>query len=286
MLNFKKVEDLQQYLEDVKQKRRSIGFIPTMGALHDGHLSLIKRAKEETSCVVVCIFVNPTQFNDTADLDKYPRTIANDILQLTSVETDVLFFPDVEEVYPKGLNTKLELDFGQLATVMEGEFRPGHFDGMAQVVNRLLEIVKPNKLFMGQKDFQQAAIVRSMLKQTESNTELIICPIVREMDGLAMSSRNVRLTTENRKNAPKISKLLIELGTKIKRENFDKLKEEFAKEINSLPEFKLEYIDIVDGITLQSVDAYDDSDFIVVCIATWAGKIRLIDNYILKENQD
>ncbi len=282
MLSFKKVEDIQKYLAEMKHKRRSIGFIPTMGALHSGHLSLIERAKSETSCVVVSIFVNPTQFNDVADLEKYPRTITNDILKLTQVDTDILFLPPVHEVYPKNLETKLSLDFGTLATVMEGEFRPGHFDGMAEVVNRLLEIVQPDKIYMGQKDFQQATIVRNMLKQTDSNTELIMCPIVRETDGLAMSSRNVRLTDEDRLNAPMISKFLTEIVNNAETISFEILKTNFRKKINSLPNFKLEYIEIVDGITLQTVEKYTDSDYIVVCMATWVGEIRLIDNFILK----
>jgi len=159
MLLFKKVNDLQSYLQEFKKKNKTIGFVPTMGALHRGHLSLIKKAKEESDIVVCSIFVNPTQFNDASDLEKYPRTAGNDINLLTSEQTDVLFMPPAEEVYPANLDTSLEVNFGDLAKVMEGKFRPGHFDGMAQVVKRLLDIVQPDSLFMGQKDFQQLTIV-------------------------------------------------------------------------------------------------------------------------------
>ena len=208
MILFKKVEHLQLFIASQKQKKQKVGFVPTMGALHNGHLSLIRQAKDENNLVVCSIFVNPTQFNDASDLEKYPRTASKDIQLLTSVSCDVLFMPPVEEVYPKGLNTTLELDFGELATVMEGKFRPGHFDGMAQVVNRLLNIVLPHNLYMGQKDFQQLTIVRSMLKQIGSDINLVMCPIVREEDGLAMSSRNVRLTSKHRELALILSQTL------------------------------------------------------------------------------
>lgn len=281
MILFKKEYQLQNYLTTLKSNKKSIGFIPTMGALHDGHLSLIQKAKEENDCVVCSIFVNPTQFNNTTDLEKYPRTATKDIELLTSVGTDVLLMPPVEEVYPKGLDTTLKLDFGKLATTMEGEFRPGHFDGMAQVVNRLLNMVQPHSLYMGQKDFQQITIVRSMLTQQGSKVKLVMCPIKRQENGLAMSSRNVRLTPEHRSLAVKISQTL-SAAKKLLDSKTPEEVEKWAMHELSIPEFKPEYFTIVDGITLQSIEDFSKTDFVVACTAVWAGEVRLIDNMVLK----
>ena len=281
MLLFKNVNDLQSYLKQLQKKKKTIGFVPTMGALHQGHLSLIKQAKEKSDIVVCSIFVNPTQFNDASDLEKYPRTAGKDINLLTSEQTDVLFMPPAEEVYPPNLDTSLELDFGDLADVMEGKFRPGHFDGMAQVVKRLLDIVQPNALFMGQKDFQQLTIVRSMLTQLDMKVELVMCPIIREKDGLAMSSRNVRLTPKHRKLAIKLSQTLEEAKKLIGKKSPQQIKK-IAMEKLSIAEFKPEYFDIVDGITLQDVNDFEGTNFAVACTAVWVGKVRLIDNLILK----
>lgn len=281
MISFKKEHQLQNYLNALKSDKKSIGFVPTMGALHDGHLSLIQKAKKENDCVVCSIFVNPTQFNNAADLEKYPRTAAKDIELLISVGTDVLLMPPVEQVYPKGLDTTLDLDFGELATVMEGEFRPGHFDGMAQVVNRLLNMVQPHSLYMGQKDFQQITIVRSMLTQLESKIRLVMCPIMREESGLAMSSRNVRLTPANRKLAIKISQTLATAKNLVGKKTPKEIKVWAMKELN-IPEFKPEYFSIVDGITLQSIEDFEETTFAVACTAVWAGDVRLIDNMVLK----
>ena len=281
MLLFKKVNDLQLYLQQFRKKRKSIGFVPTMGALHQGHLSLIKKAKADCEIVICSIFVNPTQFNDTSDLEKYPRTAGNDINLLTSEHTDILFMPPVEEVYPKGLDTSLHLDFGDLARVMEGKFRPGHFDGMAQVVKRLLDIVQPTHLFMGQKDFQQLTIVRSMLTQLKMNINLVMCPIIREKDGLAMSSRNVRLTPKHRKSSVLLNKTLKEAKKLIGKKSPQEIKA-FAMEKLSISEFKPEYFDIVDGITLHDINDLEGTKFAVACTAVWVGDVRLIDNLVLK----
>lgn len=282
MFLFKKVKDLRVYLSSIQEKGNTIGFVPTMGALHEGHLSLIQQSKAHTDCSVASIFVNPTQFNDASDLEKYPRTTGPDIDLLTSVGTDVLFLPSVSEVYPKGLDTSLTLDFGELATVMEGAFRPGHFDGMAQVVKRLLDIVQPNRLFMGQKDFQQLTIVRSMIRQLSLPVELMMCPIIREEDGLAMSSRNRRLPADHRALSIRLNQTL----KKAKEMMSDHSPEEVMKasmENLQHPSFKPEYFEIADAITLQPINNFDDSDFIVACTAVWVGEVRLIDNLILKE---
>lgn len=281
MFLFKKVADLQQYLDNKRTEGHLIGFVPTMGALHEGHLSLIRASKEKSDITVCSIFVNPTQFNDPGDLDKYPRTMGADIDLLTSVDTNVLFLPPVEEVYPAGLDTTLSLDFGALAHVMEGEFRPGHFDGMAQVVWRLLNIVQPNQLYMGQKDFQQLTIVRNMLKQMQSDIELIMCPIVREEDGLAMSSRNVLLDPTHRTIVPIIRQTLLAAKEMMDKESPQKIKA-WAMEQLQQPGFKPEYFEIVDGVTLQPVERLEASTFLVACLAVWVGKVRLIDNLVFK----
>ena len=281
MYLFKKVNDLQKYLDKLRNEGNTIGLVPTMGALHKGHVSLIEKSKIDNDCTVCSIFVNPTQFNEEEDLIKYPRTTAEDIQILTSYGSDVLFMPPVNEVYPEGLNTKVTLDFGQLDKTMEGEFRPGHFDGMVQVVNRLANIVEPTKMYFGQKDFQQYALVSNMLMQQKSDIEAVMCPIVREEDGLALSSRNVRLTSDHRKRATIIYKTLLEAKSLIK-ENTSREVEEIAFKSLSVDGFKPEYFEIVDGYDLTPVTDFDESDFIVACTAVWAGDVRLIDNMILK----
>lgn len=278
---FQKVEDLQSHLSKVRKKGLQVGFVPTMGALHQGHLSLIKRAQEGSQYTVCSIFVNPTQFNNASDLEKYPRTTGADIQLLNEVSTDVLFLPTVKEVYPPGLDTSLSLNFADLDQVMEGAFRPGHFEGMAQVVNRLLEIVQPQQLYMGQKDFQQFSIVQSMLDQLNSDIELVMCPIIREEDGLAMSSRNRRLTPEHREKAVLLSQTLRKAEQMFQSEPARAVEKWAMAQFNQ-PGFKAEYFSIVDGRTLQPVDKTTDSDFIVACTAVWLGEIRLIDNIIIK----
>jgi len=253
-----------------------------MGALHKGHLSLVQESKSNCDVSVVSIFVNPTQFDDKKDLEKYPRTIGQDIELLCSVGNDVLFLPSVEEIYPKDLDTTLQLDFGQLAEVLEGAFRPGHFDGMAQVVNRLLNIVQPDCLFMGQKDFQQVAIVHSMLKQLKSKIDLVVCPIIREEDGLAMSSRNRRLSPEFRQKSILLSQTLAKIKAKMTQDTPQQLRK-MGLETLSEAGFKPEYFDIVDGFTLLSIDNFSETSYVVALTAAWAGEIRLIDNMIIKQ---
>lgn len=284
MLLFKKVADLQKHLHKLRKDGKTIGFAPTMGALHRGHISLIERSKKETDYTVCSIFVNPTQFNDTADLDKYPRTTAQDIQLLAKADNDIIFLPDVKEIYPPDLAVANKYDFGSLATVMEGEFRPGHFDGMAQVVKRLLDIVEPHKLFMGQKDFQQITIVRNMLKQAELPTELVMCDIIREEDGLAMSSRNVRLDPDLRPTATLLHKTLLATKDKVNSNTPSQLIEAAMSDLGKPKGFRPEYFSIVDGITLQHISDFKDTDFAVACTAVWVGDVRLIDNMVLKNN--
>ena len=281
MYLFKKVNDLQRHLNKLRNEGNTIGLVPTMGALHEGHLSLIDKAKADIDVVVCSIFVNPTQFNQPEDLIKYPRTATEDIMVLTSHGNHVLFMPPVNEVYPEGLNTKLNLNFGQLDKLMEGEFRPGHFDGMAQVVNRLANIVQPDSMYFGQKDFQQYAIVQDMLKQQKSVIKAIMCPIIREPDGLALSSRNVRLAADIRKRATIIYQTLLNAKALMQEHNSKIVKELALKQL-AIKDFKPEYFEIVDGQTLMPIESFEESDFIVACTAVWAGDVRLIDNMILK----
>lgn len=281
MFIFKKVADLQGWLNDERARGRSIGFAPTMGALHDGHLDLVRMAKRECDRAVVSIFVNPTQFNDPKDLEKYPRTPEKDTELLLPAGCDALFIPPVEEVYPPGKNFRIHLDFRQLDEVMEGVFRPGHFEGMASVVNRLLDIVQPHRLYMGQKDFQQLSIVRDMLRQLNSPVELVMCPTRREADGLAMSSRNVRLTPDMRAAAPAIHQTLQWAKTAFETQEAAAVQTQALEKLTRAG-LQPEYFDIVDGISLLPVLTRADSNFIVACVAAFAGDVRLIDNLVLR----
>lgn len=280
MLIFKTVSTLKTYLSKEQQTGSSIGFVPTMGALHNGHLSLIKNSLEHSDITVCSIFVNPTQFDDPKDLEKYPRTLEKDIELLHDCGNNVVFAPSVVEVYPEGLKTAVNVELGKLASVMEGAFRPGHFEGMMEVVNRLLDIVEPDHLFMGQKDFQQAAIVKEMIKQTKRNTLLHICPIIREESGLARSSRNERLSEDQRQRAKALHESLQHIKKHKEKKSISQLKKE-ANAIIQEAGMKPVYFEIVDGDSLQSIASFDESDYPVACLAAFMGEIRLIDNIIL-----
>ena len=283
MLLFKRVSDLEKYLNSIKNKGLQIGLVPTMGALHRGHISLIDTARQECDVVVASIFVNPTQFNNAKDLEKYPRTPVHDIEMLAESGCDILFLPDVSEIYPNGMTPSVKFNFGKLDRILEGSFRPGHFDGMAQVVHRLLEIVNPNNLFVGQKDFQQATIISRMLDLIKSKTKMVVCPIQREADGLAMSSRNVRLTPEDRAVASLIHKVLVEANERVGEYSPSEIQKSALTRLKSEPRFKIEYFDVVDGRTLLPIQLFEDTDFAVAVVAVWVGDVRLIDNMILKQ---
>ena len=277
MFVFKTVSELQQYLNSRRANGEQIGFAPTMGALHLGHLDLMRHSKAQNACTVCSIFVNPTQFNDPKDLEKYPRTPEKDLAMLESVGTEVVFMPAVEEIYPPGLDLALQLDLNPLDQVMEGAFRPGHFQGMAQVVKRLLDIVQPDRLYMGQKDFQQFSIVGYLIQKMQLPVELVMVPTVRESDGLAMSSRNVRLSPEQRQAAPIIYRTLEWAKSQLGLQAIAEI-ETAALQCLSLPEFRPEYFQIVDGKTLQPIINPTEHDWIVACVASWVGEVRLIDN--------
>ena len=260
--------------------RSGIGFVPTMGALHAGHRSLVERARRECATVVVSVFVNPTQFNDKTDLKNYPRTPEADLRLLEEVGADYVFMPSVEEVYPEP-DTRT-FDFGMIDKVMEGATRPGHFNGVAQVVSRLFDLVKPAKAYFGEKDFQQIAVIREMVRQLRIPVEIIPCPIVRGEDGLALSSRNTLLDTDHRTAAPYIYKVLKAAVEKSHQTTPDQLAAWVTAQVESNPLLKVIYFQVVDAATMQQVRTWDESPVIQGCIAVQAGDIRLIDNIKLR----
>ena len=260
--------------------RSGIGFVPTMGALHAGHRSLVERARRECATVVVSVFINPTQFNDKTDLKNYPRTPEADLRLLEEVGADYVFMPSIEEVYPEP-DTRT-FDFGMIDKVMEGATRPGHFNGVAQVVSRLFDLVKPAKAYFGEKDFQQIAVIREMVRQLRIPVEIIPCPIVRGEDGLALSSRNTLLDTDHRTAAPYIYKVLKAAVEKSHQTTPDQLAAWVTAQVESNPLLKVIYFQVVDAATMQQVRTWEESPVIQGCIAVQAGDIRLIDNIKLR----
>lgn len=276
MIIFKTVSDLQQAILPLKEAGKSVGFVPTMGALHEGHVSLVRKSIEQNDITVVSIFVNPTQFNNKEDLVKYPRTLDKDSALLKDIGADFIFAPNVNEVYPEP-DTR-QFDFGLLDKVMEGKFRPGHFNGVAQVVSRLFDIVKPDRAYFGEKDFQQLAIIRDMVKQYAFPIEIIPMPIVREESGLAKSSRNQRLSKEEKEDAVAICRALYRSKESIDKYSVQETCRNVVDEINSIPSLTVEYFEIVDGDSLQSINNWSDTSYGVGCITVFCGEVRLIDN--------
>lgn len=270
--------ELISLISGLKNEGKVIGFVPTMGALHEGHLSLVKESKKNSDVTVVSIFVNPTQFNDPEDLKRYPRTLDKDVELLKTVGCDIVFAPSVVEIYPEPDTRKF--DFGYIESVMEGAKRPGHFNGVGQVVSRLFDIVRPDKAFFGMKDFQQIAIIRSMVKQLKYAVEIVPCPIIREESGLARSSRNTLLDEEHKKNAPHIYATLKKATSLVAEKSVEEMKKWIADEINSNPFLETEYVEIVDEETLQITKDLNEPGRKVACVAVYAGKIRLIDNIV------
>ena len=269
-------DELRAELNNYRAAGKSIGLVPTMGALHQGHASLVERAVAENDVVVVSIFVNPTQFNDKNDLKNYPRTLEADCALLEKVGASVAFAPSVEEMYPEP-DTR-EFSFAPLDTVMEGACRPGHFNGVAQIVSKLFYAVEPDRAYFGEKDFQQLAIIRKMVSDLGFKLQIVGCPIVREADGLAMSSRNTLLSAEERERALTISRTLFASLDFAKNNSLAATKEFVENAINETPGLELEYYQIVDGDTLQEVSEWSNTNYAVGCIALFCGKIRLIDN--------
>ena len=273
---FNFIVDVQRFVEEKHNLGLKVGFVPTMGALHEGHLSLINRAKKDNDIVVCSVFVNPIQFNNPADLEKYPRTPEKDIEKLEQAGCDAVFMPTAEEMYPNKVED--HYDFGDLERVMEGACRPGHFNGVAIVVRKLFEIVTPNKAYFGEKDFQQLAIINKMVSDLNMNLEIVPCPIIRENDGLAMSSRNVRLNEAERAIAPKIFATLNDSISKKDVMSPAEMKNYALKKYAEIKEFDVEYVEITDEINLKSIENWDECDHARIFVALQLGPVRLIDN--------
>jgi len=276
---FSSISETKAYLGGKTKKGESIGFVPTMGALHQGHISLLQQANLENDIVVCSIFVNPIQFNKKEDLDKYPRTLDDDISKLKEVQCDVLFAPSVEEMYPEPVLERF--DFGQLDKVMEGRHRPGHFNGVAVVVRKLFEIVAPHKAYFGLKDYQQLKIIQTMVEKLDMTIDVIPCQTLREKDGLAMSSRNVRLSKKERSIAPVIFRVLSGLKDKIGKMTPLEAQNWGLSQISKFDEMSVEYLSIVGADDLVQINKWDDKKSVVACTAVNLGKVRLIDNIIL-----
>ena len=278
MKTFDKVKELQEELAQYQPSE--VGFVPTMGALHAGHRSLVEKARRECKIVVVSVFVNPTQFNDKTDLKNYPRTPEADLAILEEAGADIVLMPTVEEIYPEP-DTR-QFDFGLIDKVMEGATRPGHFNGVAQVVSRLFDIVKPGKAYFGEKDFQQIAVIKAMVKQLGLELEIVECPIIRDIDGLALSSRNLLLTAEHRAAAPEIYATLKQCADKAQQMTPQQLTEWIISEVEKSGLLKVIYFQAVDSLSMQEVASWQESEHIQGCIAVQAGAIRLIDNVKIK----
>lgn len=278
MKAFATVKELREALRAVRNGK--VGFVPTMGALHEGHISLVERARKECDTVVVSVFVNPTQFNDKTDLKNYPRTPEADAAMLEAAGVDYVLFPTVEEIYPEP-DTRV-FEFGLVDKVMEGATRPGHFNGVAQVVSRLFAIVEPDKAYFGEKDFQQIAVIRAMVAQLGLKVEIVDCPIIRDTDGLARSSRNTLLDKAHRAAAPHIYEVLSAAASKTGEMTPDELSAWVVEQVNAEPLLETIYFQAVDALTMQQVHSWDECPRIQGCIAVQAGAIRLIDNIKLK----
>ncbi len=275
------IKDLQAELTVLRAQGKKVGLVPTMGALHVGHASLVKRSVSENGVTVVSVFVNPTQFNDKNDLAKYPRTLDADCRLLEDCGAAFAFAPSVEEMYPQP-DTR-EFSYAPLDTVMEGAFRPGHFNGVCQIVSKLFDAIQPDRAYFGEKDFQQLAIIREMVRQMNYKLEIVGCPIVREEDGLALSSRNKRLSAQERENALNISRTLFKSRTFATSHTVSETQKMVEEAIEDAPGLRLEYFEIVDGNTLQKVSSWEDSLYVVGCITVFCGEVRLIDNIKYKE---
>ena len=273
--------ELEALLDVSRKEGKKIALVPTMGALHEGHASLVRRSVAENDITVVSVFVNPTQFNDKNDLQNYPRTLDADCKLLDAVGADIVFAPTVEEMYPEE-DTRV-FSFAPLDTVMEGSFRPGHFNGVAQIVSKLFYAVEPDRAYFGEKDFQQLAIIREMVRQLALDVEVVGCPIVREADGLAMSSRNTLLSADERERALTISRTLFESLEYAKTHSVAETKMYVETAIKNTDELILEYYQIVDGDSLQEIAEWSACEYAVGCIALFCGKVRLIDNIVYKK---
>lgn len=280
MIILRTVNDVRNFVAEQRNRGASIGLVPTMGALHEGHLSLVERAVKENEVSIVSVFVNPTQFNNPDDLASYPRKEEDDFRLLASAGATAVFAPTVEEMYPGGpeAQPRHEFDLGEAAEVMEGKYRPGHFQGVAQVVSLLFRIVEPDRAYFGEKDFQQIAVIRNMIKSEGIKVEIVACPIKRADDGLALSSRNALLTPEQRKIAPEIHAALKYSVDYSKDHSVKATHDTVVERLDAVPGLRVEYFEIVDARTLAAIDEWEESPWVVGCITVYCGKVRLIDN--------
>jgi pantoate--beta-alanine ligase len=276
-------KELRSYITALKEKDLRIGFVPTMGALHEGHLALVRQCKNENEICISSIFINPTQFNDQADYEKYPRLIDQDILKLASAGCDVVFTPDEEEIYPNKDFTKIKIDLGYVGQVMEGAHRPGHFDGVVTIVKKLFDLVQPHNAYFGQKDYQQFMVIRKMNAHFAKDINLILCETVRESDGLAMSSRNLLLDKDDRKLAPIIFKTMSMAKELLSEKSVAEVKVWAENVFNSENLINFEYFEIVDADTLKPINSLHMAEHIIICTAMKIGNIRLIDNLFVKK---
>lgn len=273
---FQSQESIRQAIYKEKDNNHTIGFVPTMGALHNGHISLIECSIEQNDTTIVSIFVNPTQFNHRSDFEKYPRDLGKDLKRLEEAGVDMVFSPSEKEMYPE--EDTREFYFGYLEEVMEGQHRPGHFNGVAQIVSKLFETIDPDKAYFGEKDFQQLVIIKKLVEKLDMDIEIVPCPIQREENGLAMSSRNERLNNEERENASLISSILFEARDKAVEKSPEEIKNWVVEKLNKNPFIDVEYFEIVDENTLKPVQQFDETFYKRACVAVWVGDVRLIDN--------
>ncbi|CAN5382883.1 pantoate--beta-alanine ligase [soil metagenome] len=282
MIIFKSATDISWYLIQQSEQGMINAFVPTMGALHDGHIALIKKARSENKLVTCSIFVNPTQFNDAKDFEKYPQTIEQDIFMLEKAGCDILFLPSVETMYPTGLKVKLHYQLGNLENILEGKYRPGHYQGVCQVVHRLLDIVKPAKLYLGQKDFQQCLVIKRLVEKIELDIQVVVCATTREPTGLAMSSRNMRLSIDEKTRAAAIFEVLNSIKENKSKKDFIVLEKDA---VDTLTEkgFKVDYVAIVSTNNLNEVKNYDENQSLIALVAAYLNEVRLIDNLLLND---
>jgi pantoate--beta-alanine ligase len=277
MIIYKSSSDIARFLEKQALSGETVGFVPTMGALHEGHIRLVRQAVADNNLAVCSIFVNPTQFNDPKDFEKYPVTIDQDIRMLVSAGCDVLFLPSVEEIYPQSVNHLPSYPLGYLETILEGKYRPGHFQGVCQVVDRLLQIVRPQALYMGRKDYQQCMVIKKLLELNGMDTKLIACDTVREADGLAMSSRNMRLDSVQREKAVTIHRVLVMIRDQLKAGSLEPLKQSACQALTDQG-FRVDYVEICRADDLMPLDTWDGQTPLVALVAAHLGQVRLIDN--------
>ncbi|MES2848183.1 MAG: pantoate--beta-alanine ligase [Bacteroidota bacterium] len=282
MIIFKHISDINHQLHLLQLSGKVTGFVPTMGALHQGHISLIEQARQQSDVVVSSIFVNPTQFNDPKDFEKYPITLEKDIDMLEQAGCDVIFLPSLKEMYPEGITGSKQYELGYLETVLDGAYRPGHFQGVCRVVEKLLTITHPDKLFLGQKDYQQCMVLKKLVELMQVKTDIIICPTQREADGLAMSSRNMRLTETGRKKAPLIYQTLNDIKQNIQPGNITAIKKQAVDTLTAAG-FTVDYVEIADASSLALQQEWDGKTKLVALAAAFIGEVRLIDNLLFND---